>query len=235
MLFSTKQIIIIANERENHRETTVMKKCPQCNKVFEDSLAYCTDDGTDLIEENFVLPSENSVEEKEEETLIHHEPIKIDIPQPLPPTPQINYQIPTTGNVIPVIVEKKRNTWNYFLVLTIGVILGSVLVAGVFIVILSQLRSSNTEKPSENVQISSGKHDSRNNTRKDAEFNGSVLSDSANIRSAPSSTVLDSLPRNDRLNILERDGAWYRVICEHGVAGWMHGNTIRFNDGETAF
>lgn len=235
MLFSTKQIIIIANERENHRETTVMKKCPQCSKVFEDSLAYCTDDGTDLIEDNFVLPSENSVEELEEQTLIHHEPIKIDIPQPLPPTPQVTYQIPASGNVVPVIVEKKRNIWNYFLVLVIGLLLGSALVGGVFILILSQLRSSNTEKPSENVQISSGKHDLRNNTRKDSEFNGSVLSDSANIRSAPSSTVLDSLPRNDRLNILERDGAWYRVICEHGVAGWMHGNTIRFNDGETAF
>lgn len=236
MLFSLKRIIIIANERENHRKTITMKKCPQCNKVFEDSLVYCTDDGTALIADNFVLPSESGEFETEEETLIHHEPIKIEIPHPLPPTPQINFQIPASGNVIPIVVEKQRNTGKYLLTLIIGLVLGSVLVAGIFVLILSQIRSSGNENiPIEKVQTSTGKHNERNKTRKDSEFNGFVLNENVNLRNAPNSSVLDTLPKNDRLEIVERENLWYRVICEHGTGGWMHGNTIRFNENATSF
>lgn len=212
-----------------------MKKCPQCNKVFEDSLVYCTDDGTALIDDNFVLPSENS-EEMEEETLIHHEPIKFDIPNLNPSTPQANFHIPASGNVMPIVVEKQRNTGKYLLTLIVGLVLGSILVAGIFVLILSQIRSSGNQNTTvEKVQTSSSKHTERNKTRKDSEFNGFVLNEIVNLRNAPNSSVLDTLPKNDRLEIVERDNLWYRVICEHGTGGWMHGNTIRFNDDATPF
>ncbi len=219
---------------KNVRETVNMKRCPQCNRVFEDNLAFCTDDGATLVEETFVLPSESSPTEEEEETVIHHEPIKIEIPDASPTTEQ-PFQ-PQPEKVIPVIVERPGNTGKYFLVLIIGLFLGGALVLGLLVLIYSQLRNpTNSNQPVENIQLSSGKHAERNKTRKDSEFNGFVLSESANIRSAPNGTVLDSLPNNDRLSIEERDGTWYRVICEHGVSGWMHGNTIRFNDNETPF
>lgn len=214
-----------------------MKRCSQCNSVFEDSLAYCTNDGTKLANEDFVLPSENSAETDEVETIIHHDPIQIEIPEIQPVTPPVvNYQIPASGNVVPVIVEKERNIGKYLLFLIVGLFLGSALVIGLFLLMFSRNRNQNVEKPViENVQNSSGKHDAKNTTRKDSEFNGFVLTENANLRSAPNSNVLDTLPKNDRLEIVERDNAWYRVICEHGMGGWMHGNTIRFNDDATPF
>jgi hypothetical protein len=212
-----------------------MKRCPQCNSVFNDTQDFCTSDGSTLVEEHFVLPSEASPADTEEETVVHHEPIRIEIPNTALPAETPENQLPPTARVVPVIIEKKRSPVNYFFVLMIGLILGGALVLGILALLLFQNRNSTSERPVENVQISSGKHTERNTTRKDAEFNGFVLSESANLRSAPGSAVLDSLPKNDRLEILERDDAWYRVVCEHGVAGWMHGNTIRFNDDAEPF
>jgi Bacterial SH3 domain len=229
-----KAIYNYSKRARNVRETIDMKRCPQCNRVFEDSLDYCTDDGIALVDENFVLPSEASPIEAEAETVIHHEPITINIPNSRETSSeQSNQQITPSEQVIPIIIEKPGNTGKYFLFLVIGLILGGVLVLGAVFLIYTQLSRSNTGNDA--VQTSSGKHNERNKTRKDAEFNGLVLSENANIRSAPTEAVLDVLPQNDRLNILERDGAWYRVVCEHGVGGWMHGNTIRFNDDETPF
>lgn len=212
-----------------------MKRCPQCNSVFEDSLIYCTQDGEILIEENFILPSESSIIETEEETIIHHEPIKVEIPTASPLPAETLTQIPQPEKVVPVIIEKPRNTGKYLMFWLIGLLFGAVLTVGILAVLF--LRNNNSPKvnSNENVQISNGKHNEPNKTRKDSEFNGFVLSENANLRSAPNSAVLDSLPKDDRLNILERDGAWYRVICEHGVSGWMHGNTIRFKDDAAEF
>jgi hypothetical protein len=44
MLFSQKQIIIIANAPENIRENPFMKRCPQCHTVFESELGFCQND-----------------------------------------------------------------------------------------------------------------------------------------------------------------------------------------------
>lgn len=193
-----------------------MKKCPQCNSVYTFETAYCLNDGATLIEEKFFLPSEFSTDE--EETVIKSQPINF------PPK-----------TIAETSVKSGSNLKKYTVFLFVGLFLGGTLVLGILVLIFSQLRSSNSEKPLENVHIASGKHNERNKTRKDSEFNGFVLSENANIRSAPNSAVLDALPQNDRLDIQERDGTWYRVICEHGVSGWMHGNMIRFDDDEVPF
>lgn len=212
-----------------------MKRCPQCNSVFEDTLIYCTQDGEILVEETFILPSESSINETEEETVIHHEPIKIDIPTVSPLPVETVTQIPQPEKIVPIIIEKPRNTAKYLMFWLIGLLFGAVLTVGILVLFVFRNNDSQKTTTNENVQTSNAKHNEPNKTRKDSEFNGFVLSENANVRLAPSSSVLESLPKNDRLNILERDGAWYRVTCEHGVSGWMHGNTIRFNDDAAEF
>ncbi|HEY0460946.1 MAG TPA: SH3 domain-containing protein [Pyrinomonadaceae bacterium] len=231
-----------------------MKRCPQCNSVFDDSLVYCTNDGTHLVEEIFVLPSEVSPLDTEEETVIHHEPpITIDIPDPNRPAPtkQFNYPNPPVETVIPVVVEKRRNTGKYLLFLFLGLILGGGLVAaGVLFAIYlsqnkpteapntatrnSQINSAPTPKPTltPTPVIADPKHE-RPTAAPDDDFNGRVISLNAYVRSSPNRNAkqIDVLPIDDRLEIEEREdenSPWFRVTCEHGTTGWMHGNTIEY-------
>jgi hypothetical protein len=227
-----------------------MKRCPQCNSVFDDSLDYCTNDGTPLIEETFVLPSEASLPDAEEITVIHHEPITIDISNPNPPpipTEQLNYQTPPGETVIPVVIEKRRNTGKYLLFLVVGLVLGGglVLAAVLFSIYLSQnnpppavittnQNSAQTPKtaPTATPVTASAKHEKRT-ASSDDDFNGRVISRNAYVRSSPgrNSKEIDVLPIDDRLEIEERENEnspWFRVACEHGTTGWMHGNTIEY-------
>jgi Bacterial SH3 domain len=228
-----------------------MKRCPQCNSVFDDNLVYCTNDGTPLVNEGFVLPSESSPIDEEEETVIHHEPINITIPSEPAPTEAFTYQPPPTENVVPIIIEKPRNTGKYLLFLILGLLLGSSLVlAGVlFVMYLNQNKTTQTnvtinknstsnstpkvkETPTETPKVASAKHEKRTDTSDD-EFNGRVITQNAYVRASPNrnSKEIDVLPIDDRLNIEEREdesSPWYRVTCEHGTSGWMHGNTIEF-------
>ncbi|MEP6901806.1 MAG: SH3 domain-containing protein [Actinomycetota bacterium] len=230
-----------------------MKRCPQCNSVFEDSLVYCTNDGTPLLEETFVLPSESSPLDAEEITVIHHAPITIDIPNTpaLAPTEAFNYQIPPATNVVPVVIEKRRNTGRYLLFLFIGLILGGglVLAAVLFGIFLYQNKSAQTANtanrnsqvnsvqttktsPTETPKTVSAKHE-KHTDAPDDEFNGRVITLNAYVRSSPNrnSKEIDILPVDDRLNIAERENEnspWYHITCEHGTTGWMHGNTIEF-------
>jgi Bacterial SH3 domain len=238
---------------KNVRKRINMKRCPQCNSVFGDDLVYCTNDGTPLAQETFVLPSEASQTDAEEITVIHHDPITIDIPnRPAPaPTEAFNYQVPPPENIVPVIIEKRRNTGRYLLFLFIGLILGGglVLAAVLFGIFLYQNRSPQTanaanrnsqvntaqntkNSPTETPKTASAKHDKRTDAADD-DFNGRVITLNAYVRSSPnrSSKEIDILPVDDRLNIAERENEnspWYRVTCEHGTTGWMHGNTIEF-------
>ena len=235
-----------------------MKRCPQCNSVFDDSLIYCTNDGSVLTQETFVMPSETSttLDEPEEITVIHrdpiaHEPITIDIPNPNPPpipTEQLNYQMPPTAeNVIPIVIEKPRNTVKYVLFLVLGLVLGGglVLAAILFSMYLSQretpptvnttiVNTAPTSKavPTATPVTASAKHEKPTDAPDD-DFNGRVITLNAYVRSSPSKSAkeTDVLPVNDRLNIEERAGdnsPWFRVKCEHGTTGWMHGNTIEY-------
>lgn len=234
-----------------------MKRCPQCNSVFPDSLIYCTNDGSALNLETFVMPSEASPPEPEEITIIRREPvtsdpITIDIPNPNPPpipVEQLNYQTPPTENIIPVIIEKPRNTGKYILFLVLGLILGGglVLAAILFSMYLSQRdapqnadttnRNSTTATPTASKTTptpvtASAKHEKPTDAPDD-DFNGRVITLNAYVRSQPSrnSKETDVLPIDDRLDIEERasdNSPWFRVTCEHGTSGWMHGNTIEY-------
>jgi len=227
-----------------------MKRCPQCNSVFDDTLDYCTNDGTPLVEETFILPSESSPIEAEEITIIRHEPITIDIPSaqnPVAPTEQFTYApIPPVETVV---IEKRRNTGKYLLFLVLGSILGGgmVLAAVLFGVYLYQNNPPQTENtatrnaPTNSAQTpkitptpitASAKHEKRTD-ESDDDFNGRVITLNAYVRSSPnrSAKEVDVLPIDDRLNIEDRENEnspWYRVTCEHGTSGWMHGNTIEF-------
>lgn len=225
-----------------------MKRCPRCNSVFQDTLVYCTNDGTPLIEENFVLPSEN-VPDQEEETLIRHEPLTIEIPSAPAPTAQFGYEIPPTGNVVPVVVERPRSAGRNMLFLISGLVIGGglVLAAVLFGLFLYQSQNSanhtnqnssvtstpNTKAaPTDTPKTASAKHEKPTDAADD-EFNGRVITLNAYVRASPSrsSKEIDILPINDRLNIIERENEespWYRVTCEHGTTGWMHGNTIEY-------
>lgn len=226
-----------------------MKRCPQCNSVFDDSLDFCTEDGTPLAQETFVLPSEVSPPD-EEITVVRGDAITVDIPNPNPPpipTEQLNYQMPVTENVIPVVIEKRRNTAKYLLFLFLGLVLGGALVlaAVLFSMYLSQNDSPQTANtanrnseptpsrtPTATPVTANAKHEKRTDTDDD-EFNGRVITLNAYVRSSPSRNAneIDVLPIDDRLEIEERAGEnspWYRVACEHGTSGWMHGNTIEY-------
>lgn len=226
-----------------------MKKCPQCNNVFEDQLIYCTKDGTPLIEETFVLPSESSPIDTEEETLIRHDSITVNIPDTEKPTEEFNRSTTTapTEQVVPIVIEKQRNTGKYLLFLIVGLILGGGLVLGTlgFVWFLYQENSVQTDNrtnrnsaqtvektTTETPKIADEKHETRT-AAPDDEFNGRVITLNAYVRSAPDrgSDETDILPINDRLNIIRRENEnspWYFVTCEHETSGWMHGNTIEF-------
>jgi hypothetical protein len=230
-----------------------MKRCPQCNSVFDDSLVYCTNDGTPLDQETFVLPSENMPAAEEEEiTVIHHDPITVDIPNSTPPaapTEQFTYQTPNGETVIPVVIEKRRSTGKYLLFLVLGLILGGglVLAAVLFAIFLSQRSDqspianttnqnsappTNRTPPTPTPVTASAKHEKRTDAPDD-EFNGRVISKNAYVRSSPNRKAkqVDILPVDDRLEIEDRENAtspWFRVTCEHGTTGWMHGNTIEY-------
>jgi hypothetical protein len=196
-----------------------MKKCPQCHSVYSFDTNFCLNDGVPLGEDSFQIPTQ--VFQAEQETIVNKKPVFI--PPPIPNK------------------ETKRGAGfgKSFLFLIIGLILGGVLVLGILFAIISNMKKR--EPASNNANVNSGEyvadniHKKLNKTRKDSEFNGYVLSENANLRSAPNSSSMGILPQNDRLEILEREGTWYKVRCEHGSSGWMHGNTIRFNDDEIPF
>ena len=225
-----------------------MKTCPQCNRVFDDSLDYCTEDGTPLAQETFVLPSEVTPLDAEEETVVRGEPITIDIPNQNAPAPteQFNYQAPAVETVV---IEKRRNMSKYVLFMVLGLVLGGSLVLAAVLFSMyffqnkppantvnrnSQINSTTTPKPTTTTTpiTASAKHEKRTDADDD-EFNGRVITLNAYMRSSPSRSAqeIDVLPIDDRLHIEERENEnspWYRVTCEHGTAGWMHGNTIEY-------
>ena len=226
-----------------------MKRCPQCNSVFDDNLLYCTHDGTPLAQENFTIPSEFA-HEPDEETIIRREPIRIDVSEPEILITQPEYQIPAAANVEPVIIVKRRNTGKYILFLILGLILGGGLVLATLLFSQKYYRSNNsnvtvslpantnvrevktptatpTPAPTPNTEHLS------ETSETDEEFNGRVIVGNANIRSSASKTAasITLLPMDDRLTIERRaneESPWYYVTCEHGTSGWMHGDTIEF-------
>ncbi len=224
-----------------------MKKCPQCNTVYENETVYCLNDGTPLVEDTFSMPSEDYIEE---ETVIRREPIIVDFGAKEETPREPIYQVPPAENVI-FVPAKPANSRNYVLFLLVGLLLGGGLVLATLLLSktfnqnenVNSVKMNQTEKSvktvsaTENknatvVQTISDKHE-KTTSASDEEFNGRVIALKARVRSSPSAEapVVDALPINDRLNIIERENPnspWYRVECEHGTTGWMHGNTIKF-------
>lgn len=225
-----------------------MKRCPQCNNVYEDDVQYCLNDGAGLVKQTFAVPSD--ADEFEVETVIRHDPIIIDLSAEDVPSESVIYRNPPVETVI---VEKPARRKNPAMFLVLGLILGGSLVLATLLLARSfyQTDNSNTVKinqtaetnSNESIKISpaetpldieklSQKHETRMSAD-DAEFNGRVIARNAYVRASPSrsSEEIDVLPVDDRINIERRENEnspWYYVICEHGTSGWMHGNTIEF-------
>ena len=104
----------------------LMKVCPQCRSVFGDDFVYCSNDGSVLVEENLLLPTE--ADDAEAETVIRRDPIVVDFNEPLPTqaeTVEMNYAAPSSQ---PIVVEKTSNSKFYVLFLLVGLLLGGGLV-----------------------------------------------------------------------------------------------------------
>lgn len=236
-----------------------MKVCPQCNSVFGNDFVYCSNDGSVLTQENLSLPTDEDIEA---ETVIRRkgEPIVVDFNEPSrtqAETVEMNYgNLPPTQNAI--VVERKSNSKFYALFLIVGLLLGGGLVLATLLAskiinrpaentnVTVQTKpnenkasptpeNTNTERDNEVDKVANEIHTLKDPSKTDEDFNGRVIVENANVRSAPgnNATQVDILPNGDRLTIERRAGAgspWYYVVCEHGVSGWMHGNTIEFTD-----
>lgn len=227
-----------------------MKKCPQCNTVYENTVVYCLNDGTPLVEEVFSLPSDDY---PEPETVIRREPIIVDfgVKEEIPQQ-NINYQAAPPAENVVIVPAKPASSRNHLLFLLVGLLLGGGLVMATLLLSKTFNRNENvnlvktnqTEKPVKTVaptenknanvvsQPISDKHD-KTTAASDGDFNGRVIVLNARVRSSPSAeaAVVETIPINDRLNIVGREtpnSPWYEVECEHGTTGWMHGNTIEF-------
>ncbi len=226
-----------------------MKRCPQCSSVFEDNVSFCANDGATLIDEHFVLPSEQI----EEDTIIRTNPIVIDLEQDGQTSQQIPQVEPQAENIIVVPAQNASANRNYLLFLLVGLLIGGFLVLAALMFSRGYFSSEkvavNTAENRENTAIEESavedennfptageKHSEMNTAIDESDLNGRVITLNAYVRSAPNANAaeIDVLPENDRIKIIERENdksPWYKVVCEHGTSGWMHGNTIEFTDG----
>lgn len=237
-----------------------MKKCPQCSTVYDDSVAFCLNDGTALVEEPAsVLIADD---DDEPETIIRHDPIVIDFTENAEPPPVVNHPVIPAENIVVIpATDTTAINRNYAIFLIFGLLIGGGLVLATlwFSRNLYQAENANVSKinvnynqatkneavkieapkptpeiPNNNAAIEtvSNKHSEPN---EDAEenTNGRVIVLNARVRLAPDkdAPVVDTLPMNDRIEIIRRqnpNSPWYQIECEHGTTGWMHGDTIEF-------
>lgn len=232
-----------------------MKRCPQCNSVFEDEMIFCKQDGTLLGQDGFSLPSDflpNAETETEQETVLRYQPINIDIEKPNIPQqpqpieqPQVNPYIPNHGNFPPPSSPKQnRGCLKYSVFLLIGLIIGG----GIVLAILgfgyfylnkssnANVANNNTNiATNQNTKTSDNKHSQPNPNVDEKSLNGRIIRANAILRSTPNSNSkrVDTLPKNDRIEIIQRRSStskWYEIECEHGSRGWIDGYTIEFTN-----
>jgi len=60
----------------------------------------------------------------------------------------------------------------------------------------------------------------------------SVISENAALRQSPNGKVLETLPVAASVEVIRQKGAWFYVSYGGTVKGWMHGNTIRFDNSD---
>ena len=210
-----------------------MKRCPQCNSLYEDATQFCLRDGKPLVEESFSLPSD------EEETIIRHDPITINIPAPNEFSAPADQSFPATENVVVIPSTQASTNRNYALFLIVGLLIGGGLVLATLLLAKNYFRSSETnsvattansnqavnivktkstpETANTNItanantnvvagQTPSAKHAEPNDDANDGMFNGRVIVANARLRSEPNSNaaISDVLPIGDRLDIIDR-------------------------------
>ena len=219
-----------------------MKRCPQCNSVYGDENLYCLNDGTVLVEETFVLPSEAN--DFEAETIIRQEPVVVDLSDRK--TEPIVCQNPPVETIV---VKQPAKSRNAAIFLVVGLLLGGGLVLATLLLArtfyqtgdnktvkvnkVSNKAETNSPTPTPlDIDKLAQKHETRTSADNE-DFNGRVIALNAFVRASASrnSDEIDVLPIDDRLNIEKREdesSPWFHVTCEHGTSGWMHGNTIEF-------
>lgn len=195
-----------------------MKKCPQCNSVFEDEKTFCTNDGSKLVLEELSLPSDFMPEDHddgEQETVMRYKPINVDIsdpkiPQQKPqaeptPQPQVNQYAPNHSNLPPQTPAKpKGGCIKYSIILLIGLLIGGGIalgVVGVGYIYLNNLpnENQNTNK-NQNVNNNSSKNKNSNSNKKlknkHSERNAKIEESKLNGRVIKRLGVLRSSPNN---------------------------------------
>ncbi len=233
-----------------------MKRCPQCNTVFENEMIYCKEDGTTLINEPLPLPSDFTPDENnndEERTVIRNESFTVDIPPPQmsdrqSPPPMNRTQSPV--NPYPPQMsppETNRGCYKYSIFLLIGLILGGGIALGIVGFgyyymqnSTAENQNSSIEKTAENNSVGNSdatpddKHSEKNADAAAAgNLNGRIIKNNAILRASPSSSAsrIDTLPFDDRIEIIDRkslSSKWYEIECEHGSRGWIDGYSIEF-------
>ena len=108
----------------------VMKRCPKCNKVFENERRFCTHDGGELITDEFALPSEFEDKETEEQTVLRaNPPIRIpaqrarSVSVPVQPAAR-EYAGNDVGMPGTSPVKKSGGCLKYSIILILGLLIG---------------------------------------------------------------------------------------------------------------
>jgi hypothetical protein len=209
-----------------------MKKCPQCNTVYDDSVAFCLNDGTALIDESATLHSATDADEPE--TIIRNEPIVIDFTESAEPTPVTNHPVIPAENIVVVPADTTAINRNYAVFLILGLVIGGGLVLATlwFSKNLYQAENANSDKININynqaakneplkietpkptieaqnnnvaIETTSNKHSEANESFTGT-ANGRVIALNARVRLAPDkdAPVVDTLPMDDRIEIIRR-------------------------------
>ena len=193
-----------------------MKKCPQCNSVFEDDMRYCKEDGTTLVDEAFSMPSDFTPEDHddgEQETVMRYKPINFDFPSPSSPPkqpqiqpaqqPQANSYAQNQNNIPPQTPSKSGGgCLKYSLILMLGLLIGGGIALGMVVVGYFYLNNASNENPDTNKNIivkntptteqnnnskkSGNKHSKSNEDVDESKLNGRVIKRRASLRSSPS-------------------------------------------------
>ena len=193
----------------------------------------------------------------EQETLIRARPIDLGFSEDFSEPPPIEedsiplVKVEEPPQAPPPSADKPKGKFlKYVAMLIVGLVVGSGLVLGVlglgylYLSNQSQPETTSNEKPvnekdtptetiAPEIDVNAVDHSKRNPNADADKLNGSVIKKKVFVRLKPDRTSAKAglVPRNDRLNIIKRENdssPWYQIECEHGVRGWMHGNTIRF-------
>lgn len=234
-----------------------MKRCPQCQNVYGDDIQFCLNDGAALVEET---APEMNYDDDDEATIIRHDPIIVDVGRAHEPVYQTPPTVASRPTIIVEKERHTGKYLLFLIVgLLLGgaLVLTGLLIArnsnrndnpanvkinnknqAEKVTVSNQNSNANTTanllQSNVNAVEASTVHEGKTSAD-DADFNGRVITLNAYVRAAPSKTAAEVtiLPKDDRLKIGARanpNSPWYQVTCEHGITGWMHGDTIEFTD-----